>query len=561
MALGTISSIGLGSSLDLQKMLDDLRGIDESPIKKNEENRTLIRTQANTLDSLNAKLMGIRSSARTLSLASSFLGRKVTSGKEDVVTATAASGIASGNHTLDVQSLARKSAWQSAGFDSPSSMVYGHPETGLLSGESKAVDTATSFSFTFGPSDTAIEVDIQAGATLDEVAEAINGAAGNADEAGAPLVKASVVKGPNGAYIRMAAADPDDKTNQQILMEGEGLNFIKPDLSFSYQLGVENQPVYVSVAAGSTYENLVNTINEKGENYGMQAAIINDGSGANGYRFTLTSRDTGEANRIFLDGLAMEEVQGKDGESLNARFTVNGIAYQRNNDKDINDVIPGLTLNLQSEGKATLTVKADYEGVKTAITEMMEGLMAFSGELVKHRIREPENDDEGLLNNVASVRTVQSELNNLLSQPMSGSRSGISSLFDLGLSIDSTGQISFDESKLDAALENDPDSVRKFFIGDADLGVKGFGDMFNDRLTEMTSDTGAFSLEKNTMEERAKRLDTTIENAKTRLDRKYEIMTLQFIRLDKSISALNNQADFMKNMFDSFNNAANSNKK
>lgn len=558
MALGTISSIGLGSSLELQKMLDDLRGIDESPIKKNEENRSLIRTQANTLDSLNAKLMGVRSSARPLSLASSFLGRTVSSGKEDVVTATAASGIAAGNHTLDVQALARKSAWQSTGFDSPSSMVYGHPDTGLLSGESRAVDTATSFRFTFGPSETAIEVSIEAGASLDEVAEAINTTSGNKDDAGEPLVKASVVKGPSGAYIRMAAADPDDKTNQQILFEGEGPDFIKPDLSFSYQLGIENDPVYVSVAAGSSYEDLTGVINEKGEAYGIQAAIINDGSTEKSYRFTLTSRDTGEANRIFLDGLAMEEVQGKDSDSLNARFTVNGISYQRNSDKEISDVIPGLTLNLQSEGKSTLTVKSDHEDVKTAILGMMESLSEFSSEVAKHRIREPENEEEGLLNNVASLRNVQSELNNLLTRPVGSSRDGISSLMDLGLSIDSEGVISFDEKKLDEALENDADSVRKFFIGDADMGIKGFGDLFNDTLTEMTSDTGALSLEKNTMEDRAKRLDSTIENAKVRLDRKYEIMTLQFIRLDKSISSLNSQADFMKSMFDSFNSASKS---
>lgn len=555
MALGTISSIGLGSNLDLQKMLDDLKGVDESPIKQSEASRTRIRTQARTLDSLNARLMGIRASARPLSLASSFLGRTVASGKEDVATATASSGIAAGSHTLDVQTLARKSAWQSNGFDSASSMVYALPETGLLSGKSTAVDNAATFAFTFGVSETPINVELEAGATLTEVAEAINGAAGNTDEKGAPLVKASVVEGSSGAYIRMQAANPDDKTNQQILLADGAPAFIKPDLSVSYQIGVENEPVYVTVAAGSTYENLVNNINEKGEGYGIHAAMINDGSMTKGYRFTLTSRDTGEASRIFLDGLAMEEVQGKD-ESLNARFTVNGISYQRNSDKDITDVIPGLTLNLQSEGKSTLTVKSDYEEIRESIVSMMEGIMEFSGEVTKHRISDPENEDEGLLNDVYAIRNVQTELNNLLSRPAGDARNGISTLFDLGLSIDSEGAISFDETKLDAALEKDPEAVRKFFIGDSDTGVKGFGDILNDRLTEMTSDTGLLSLEKTSMEEKAKRLDTSIESARERLDRRYETMTLQFIRLDQSISALNSQADFMTSMFDSFNNAA-----
>ncbi|MCW7752387.1 flagellar filament capping protein FliD [Desulfobotulus sp. H1] len=568
MALGTISTVGLGSGLELQQMLEDLRSIDETPINRQKDQKLLLKSQARTLDTLNASLMGIRASARTLSLESSFLNRKVTSGKDDVATATASSGIAEGSHTLDVHSLAKKSTWQSSGgFSDPSATFYDHPKTGLLSGDSIALEEATTVHLTFGSREEKISVEIPAGATLNEVAEAINNAPGNLDENGKPLMRASLATAPSGdSYLYIQPADPDETVHQNIIIEGteEGpdLSFLKSDITFSFKMGDENEPLYVRIPPGSSYQGMVNAINEQAEKHGMDASIINDGSSKDPYRFTLTARETGEANRIFLSpnfaGI-MDEVQGGDEESLNAKFTVNGIHYQRNSDKGLEDVIAGLTLNLESEGKTTISIRPDHDEVKDDIVKMMEDLVKFSEDLARHMVREPENEDEGLLYNVSSVKNVQSQLRNLVSQPMG--KGSVTTLADLGLTMDSSGRMHFDEKKLDEVMASDPEGVRSFFIGDKEKSQQGFGDMFNERLTQMTSDTGPLSLEKNTMEQRAERMEKSIESATARLDRKYEIMTHEFIRLDKAISSLNSQADFMKSMFDSFTNAQNNNRK
>ncbi|TYT76288.1 flagellar filament capping protein FliD [Desulfobotulus mexicanus] len=568
MTLGTISTVGLGSGLGLQQMLDDLREIDEAPIKRQKENRTLMQAQARTLDTLNADLMGVRSSARTLSLESHFLGRKVSSGKDDVATATASSGIATGSHSLEVHSMAKKSTWQSSGgFSDPSAAFYEHPKTGLLSGDSVALEDATTIHLTFGSREEKISVDIPAGATLNEVAEAINNAPGNLDENGKPLMRASLATAPSGdSYLYIQPADPDETVHQNIIIEGteEGpdLSFLKSDITFSFKVGAENDPIYVRIPPGSSYQGMVSAINEQAEKHGMDASIINDGSSKDPYRFTLTARETGEASRIFLSpnfaGI-MDEVQGGEEESLNARFTVNGITYQRNSDRGLEDIIPGLSLNLESEGKTTISITADHDGVKESIMEMMEGIIKFSEDIARHTKREPEEEDEGLLKDLSSVRNIERELKTLISQRVG--QGSVSSLYDLGLSFDGAGRISFDENKLDKMLESDPEAVRNFFLDNKETEQKGFASIMNERLSQLTSDTGPLSLQKNTLEERERRLETTIENATVRLDKKYEIMTHEFIRLDKAINSLNSQADFMKSMFDSFNNAANNNKK
>ncbi|WP_222427576.1 flagellar filament capping protein FliD [Desulfobotulus alkaliphilus] len=564
----------MGSNLNLGNMLDDLKEIDKKPIKRQEENRTKLQAQARTIDSLNAQLMGVRSAAFSLSLGSSYLGRSVSSGTPDVVTARAqtSSGIATGNHNIEVNRLARRSAWQSQGFESASSTAYPALSTGFSSPSDTALQESVSFTIGFGE-DTPINISLNAGASLKDVADAINSAEDNKNANGKPLIRASIAQEEHGTYIRLHAAEPDETQNQQILLT-EGTpdaikSFVQPDLTFRYKVGLENDPVYVSLQPGSTYQQMVDTINSKGEAYGMQAAIIYEGNTENPYRMTLTSTDTGEANRIQIEGLMnangehlLEEMQGKDGESLNASLTVNGISYQRNRNEDISDVIPGLSLDLTGEGRSAVSIRPDHEDLKDDILNFINGIIEFSDTVRRHTTREPEEEDQGLLNDVGSVRNINQQLISMLSQTSDDSGDTISSLFDMGLSIDRTGKISFDEAKLDKVLSEDPDGVKKFFLGNTeDEDAKGFAAKTSERLTQMTSDTGVFTLEKNSMEDRIKRLDTSIENSKARLDRKYEIMALQFIELDRAINALNNQADFMTSMFDSFNNAASNKKK
>lgn len=553
MALGTISSIGLGSSLDLQNMLDQLKEIDEQPIKIKETTMQKSETQVQTLDSLNARLVKLKSSALSLSLESNFLARKTSVGDEEVLSATTITGTELTTHNLEVKALAQKSSWQSKGFASEETMVYSEPKTDFEDGETKAITADTTLSFTYGGGET-LSIDLKKDATLDEVATAINEASVNQDEEGNPLAKATVVEGEDGAYIRMEAANPDTKTNQQILVSA-GPDFIKPDLTFTYRVGIENDPVYVNVKAGTSYKDLAGQINESSGNTGIHAEIIDDGSTVNGNRFTLTAKNTGEANRIFLDGLAMEEVQGADKASLNAKFSLNGISYQRGTNEGIEDVISGVTLEFKAEGKTSLSVRSDTEAVKEDIMELINGFIEFSEEIHKHTNIDPEAEDEGLLKDLYSVKGVLNDLTDLMNVA-SSSHGGVSSLFDLGLTMDRQN-ITFDESKLDEMLAKDPAAVQRFFVGDEDRGITGFAENLNERLKEMSGNNGVLNLEKSAANDKVKRLETDIEESKTRLEKKYESMAKEFIQLDKAVRSLNSQADFLKSTFDSFNNAAN----
>jgi len=109
-----------------------------------------------------------------------------------------------------------------------------------------------------------------------------------------------------------------------------------------------------------------------------------------------------------------------------------------------------------------------------------------------------------------------------------------------------------DEDTLDQALASDPDGVFQLFVGDADAGVSGLGNLLNDGITDMISASGVVTTEINEAETRMDRLDKQIETATIQLDKRYETMTASFVRLDSYIQQLNAESEYMQSMIDSF---------
>ena len=554
MALGTVNNVGMGSSdLNLKATLEALKAVDEIPIKQKETTRDRAEVHVTALDSLNARLIQMKSSALSLSLNSNFLERAFDSSDADVATATGVTGTVMGSHKLSVEQLATKSSWQSqTGFDSGETLVYGEPATDLADENAVAVTADTPVELSHGGGEK-ISIAIPKGATLKEMAEAINTSGANRGENGEPRIKASVVKGEDGAYIRMEAARPDGKTNQQILVHA-GPEFLKPDLTFTYKNGAEGETIYTNIKAGTTYDAMAVQMNRSGDNTGIRAEVINDGSSVNGYRFTLTARETGESGRIFLEGLAMDELQGAEQASLNAKFSVDGIHYQRTQNENLDEVVKGLNLSLKAEGDTTLEVKSDTGKVKDGILDLVQGFIDFSNDILLQTTRSPESEDQGQLNDLGSIRTLQDTVSSMMTRVLK-TDGAVTSLYDMGLSIDRDGKISLDEKKLDTMLAENPDAVETFFLGDKERELTGFADLMNDELKEMSGNNGTLMLKKTAEQAKVDRLTETIEDDQKRLEKRYETLTQQFIELDKVVSSLSRQEETLKNLIDAFNNA------
>ena len=364
MATGGITSLGLGSGLDLQNILDQLREVDQAQITAKENEKIEMQDRMDAYNTVNAKLFAMKSDALNLSLASNFLSNSVSSTDEDVITATAVDGLAESSHTIEVIQKARKNSWESAAVDSKSAVMFTEPATGISEPTTDAAvseDTTLTFYYGEDGSQEQIDVALTAGMTLADITDAVNGASGNRDTEGEPRVEASFVLAEDGSYyIRLAAASGGNTLASEITVEG--FDWIAADTTVSIGQG-ENSMV-LSVPPGTSYQEMANLINGAEDNPGVTAAMIDNGDADNPYQLTLVSDDTGEASRLtltHLDGLT--EVTGAGAESLNAEFTINGITYARQANSGISDVIDGVTFDLNNTGEATLNIEVSHESV------------------------------------------------------------------------------------------------------------------------------------------------------------------------------------------------------
>lgn len=555
---GSISSIGIGSGLQLQDILDQLRDVDNKAVITPKESRISdYEAQLEEFTVVENKLYSMKSAVLDLSLASTFLGRSSTSSAEDVLTADVVEGASPQNTTLTVDSLAQKSSWMSStGASSQDTIVYVPTSVQSATGVTNPDDPAEAvvsgngtLDITFGGS-TGISVNVGPSAgvtTMNELVDAIN-------TAGAGSVEASTFVDDGLTYLRIETATPDgtgEENRVEITGNDTKLTLEAPSKTLAYTLG--ETTASVDVTADTTLSELVNLINDATDNPGVTASIIDDG-GADPYRLVLKADGTGEDNRIAIlsqmPDMTMSEQAGKDSESLNARFSIDGIAYQRQQNS-FNDVLSGVTINLQGAGEATVSVTNNDSAIKDMVTELVS---AYNDAIQEIQAKATYDQDAGKFGVLArtSLRDLPFELQKIMTATISTDTSGnIHSMFDLGLQFERDGTISIDEDVLSSAVTNDASGVQSLFLGDEEAGVTGLADSLNERLRTLLASDGQVKAESDAAQSSIDDLNQQIETETARLDKKYELMTNQFIALDNYMNQMTSVSNYLSSQFDS----------
>ncbi len=172
---GSISTLGVGSGLQLQDILDQLRAVDQRAVEKKTDKITGFNAQIDEFTTINNKLLDLKSVALDLSLSGSYLGRTVSSSKEEAVTATVLDGATVKNYSVQVTNLAQQSLWMSSsGFADKDSSVA-------------TVDGSLVIELGSNTPATTMQIDVTAGATLSQLVDSINDYADN------PGITASIV--------------------------------------------------------------------------------------------------------------------------------------------------------------------------------------------------------------------------------------------------------------------------------------------------------------------------------------------------------------------------------
>ncbi len=548
-SVGTINVLGIGSGLDLQGILDQLREIERQPIEDMEAEKDYYEQRLTEYDWLNTQVLDLKSTILDLSLESTYLSRDVSS-SGSAVEATADIGALTGNYTVEVSQLARKSLWQSTtGFSSPSDTVNSSADVLQIS-----------------VGDQSFSVLVPAGTTLQGLADLINNASDN------PGVTASVVNTGSPSYpYRLVLQANDTGENNRIVVTQElsDLSFeevvaqpniirsdyyanptdvvTSSDTSLTIQVG-NLSPKIINIAANTTLQDLVDLINEEMSDTSLKAYLMRDSSG--NYFIDLRSPETititDDPSNLFPN-----EIQ-TNGESLNAFLTVDGIEYQRGSNS-INDIIPGVTLTLKDTGSSTITVSSNYEDVKNKLKSFVEGVNDLIQTLREKMSIDEETGEEGPLydSSVAEslIRDLQRGLLETVNNPY-----GPDSLLELGVNFDRDGTITFDEETFDNAMRENPEGVEKLLVGDDDANITGIAENLNDILQSYLGPSGLIAIEQQGVENHIDSLEDEIARAEKYVDDYMYTLEQQFMALDQYIQSLDQLSTYLEMQFNSILN-------
>lgn len=272
----------------------------------------------------------------------------------------------------------------------------------------------------------------------------------------------------------------------------------------------------VTIDNKTTFKDLADKISTASDG-NIVAKIINTGEKPDGYRLSLTSKETGEENAISFypggknkDGKYTENKEAKKifeklgwelddqtkpndvdkdkkgygikdqanhlKKAQNAEFTMDGIKMVRPSNT-ITDIGVGLTLTLNKTGEVNFEVQQDTE----AVTKAMEDLVNAYNDLVANLNASTDFNSEtgmkGTLQGVSEVNSIRSTLISALfdSVPVEGvvkDKNGndmkatvMLSMQDFGLKISESGNLSFIKSDFEKKMKEDISFAEGFFAG------------------------------------------------------------------------------------------------
>ncbi len=239
-------------------------------------------------------------------------------------------------------------------------------------------------------------------------------------------------------------------------------------------------------SANNTLAGVRDAINAS--NSSVSATIVNDGTTN---RLVITSKDTGEVNSLKIsvaddDGnntdaaglsqLAYDPTAGVgSGKNMtemqtakNALLNIDGIAVVKASNT-ITDAISGMTLNLLTTSggnSVSLGVASNKDVVKASVTAFVDAYNKLDTTLRSLTNFDPTGKASGALLGDATARSVINQVKKVMTNTITSSGT-ITSLSQIGVGFQASGQLALDSTKLTSALASNFSDIATLFTTSA----------------------------------------------------------------------------------------------
>jgi len=475
------------SGFDVNSIVAQLMTAEQQPITILATKEASYQAKLSAFGTISGAVSAFQTALNGLS-STSFQANTVSSSDSTTVSASAFSTAVPGTYSLAVTSLAHSQSLVAAGQASITAAI--------------GAGTSTKVTFDFGTI---------AGNTFDATTGKYGTALSSATTNGsATITVASTANLAVGATISGAGIPPGatvasitDATNFVIsapaTATGTGVA-LQANATFTSN-GAATQSITID-SSNNTLQGIRDAINSA--NMGVSASIINDGSGTP-YRLVLASDASGASNSLKITTSAGGDASiagllGNDptatatqnltesATATNAVLKVNGITITKSSNT-VSDAIQGVTLNLNklTTTPLSLSVARDTTTVSNSIAGFVKAYNDLNSSLTSLSAYNAATQTGAVLQGDATVRTLQFQLRNLLSNAVTGAGT-YSTLSSIGVTFQKDGTLALDTTKLGTAISTDFSSIGTLFSS-----TGGYATTLGNWATNVLSSGGALT--------------------------------------------------------------------
>jgi len=583
---------GIASGLDTKTMIEQLLTIERQPLTRYTARQSQNEKKLSAMQDVNTQLLSLKSSLKTLMEADTYTATSATTSKSSIASITSSSGAATGNYKLTrVSQLATATVMRS------SSANPGGGLGGSLGADKDLALSDAGFGITptnggngsgqFTINGTTIEYDVETD-SLQDIIDKINSSdAEVAASYDAGTDKVTLTRTGGTLTDPISIGSGADKGNLlKVLHLNDATQGGAPtSLSSSVHLKTVKADEYitseksnfgVSVTEGSftingvtlnidstdTLNTVINKINNSSA--GVTASydkttdkllMTSKNTGAQSITMGSSSDTSNFLSAAFIGNGVAETETGK-----NAIFEMegfNGGAPITRMSNTIDDLIDGVTITLnhthnigdEEEDPVLMTVNQSTSDLTKAINDFVSKFNTVVSN-IKLKSSPAEFEDgkkvgeAGPLNGDSVFTGIRSNLQIQITSMVSGVDSTYNSLSSIGVTLNSSGELQVDSSKLSSALNDDINAVEELFTNSTN-GIFNALDDYLEGLTNSTS--GSIQRSMDGLTSANKLLDTQIASFERRLISMEERLTRQFAEVELAYQNMQSQSSYITN--------------
>lgn len=234
-----------------------------------------------------------------------------------------------------------------------------------------------------------------------------------------------------------------------------------------------------------------------------------------------------------------------------AAFVLNGIAATSHSNT-VTGALDGVTLELTGTNVGAATTLKITEDLSTNVTKALESFVAAYNSAYSTMSTlgayDPETKIAGKLQGNNALRYAMTQIRQAAVGATSGtSGSPYQTLSNIGVTINSSGKLEINSTKLTAAIKADSTTVTNL--------ISNVGNAFDASITKMSSTNGTLTIATNGLNTTVKDLEKQQTKMQDRLDAIEKRYRAQFTALDTLVSSLNKTGDYLTSYISSLNSS------